>query len=141
ERDPTLGRGLPTSIRDVNDHFGYRDGELTILAARNSIGKALSLDTGILTPTGFVRMDDIKVGQEVIGSDGKPCQVVGVYPQGKRPMYKVTFSDGTSVECCDEHLWYTYTALDDRYGRDGSVKSLREIMDTLTVGTKPYPER
>src|SRR5690606_11927537 len=38
-RDPTVGRGLPTSIPEVSRHFGYRDGELTILAARNSIGK------------------------------------------------------------------------------------------------------
>lgn len=38
-RDPTVGRGLTTSIPEVSRHFGYRDGELTILAARNSIGK------------------------------------------------------------------------------------------------------
>jgi replicative DNA helicase len=140
-RDPTLGRGLPTAVPDLRSHFGYRDGELTVTAARNSIGKALGLDAQILTPTGFVRMGEIKVGQAVIGSDGKAHSVVGVYPQGIKPMYKVTFSDGTSVECCDEHLWYTWTAMDDRRGREGSVKSLREIMASLEVGTKPQPDR
>ena len=40
-----------------------------------------------------------------MGADGKPHPVIGVYPQGEKDIYRVTFTDKTTVECCDEHLW------------------------------------
>lgn len=48
---------------------------------------------------------DAKIGDSIIGGDGKPTNIIGVYPQGKVDLYKVTLSDGRSVVCCDEHLW------------------------------------
>lgn len=68
-------------------------------------GKALSLDTDLLTPTGNIKMGDVKVGDILIGKDGKPTKVTGVYPQGKKQLYKVVFKDDRSVECCEDHLW------------------------------------
>jgi hypothetical protein len=50
-------------------------------------------------------MGEISVGDEVIGRDGTPTEVIGVYPQGEKQIFRVTFSDGASTECCDEHLW------------------------------------
>jgi hypothetical protein len=119
-------------------------------------GKEQHLDAKILTPTGWVRMGDIKVGDLVIARDGTPTPVIGVYPQGEKSSYRVTFDDGSSTECGEDHLWYTQVAMDrgrnysplsvpaklpwtrqrdwepTEYGdRPGSVKTLREIMDTL----------
>lgn len=68
-------------------------------------GKAQPMDAKILTPSGWIKMGDIKVGDQVVGSDGRPCNVTGVYPQGKREVCRVHFSDGASTTCCDEHLW------------------------------------
>ena len=31
--------------------------------------------------------------------------VTGIYPQGIKPIYKITFSDRTSTLCSDEHIW------------------------------------
>ncbi len=67
--------------------------------------KAQPLDAPILTPHGWRRMRDIKEGDEVIGSNGSKVNVVGVYPQGVVPAYRVTFTDGTSTVCSDSHLW------------------------------------
>lgn len=72
-------------------------------------GKAQSLDSKILTPTGWVRMGDIHVGDTVIAGDGTPTLVDGVFPQGEKEIFRVVFSDGSSTECCDEHLWLTST--------------------------------
>src|SRR5262249_24208329 len=33
------------------------------------------------------------------------CNVVGVYPQGKKPLFKLTFDADESIYCCAEHLW------------------------------------
>lgn len=64
QEDPTIGRGLPTGVRSLDRHFGYRMGEITVDAARNSIGKTawdlqqalhLSMDQGI--PTKFFSLE------------------------------------------------------------------------------------
>src|SRR5687767_12103259 len=68
-------------------------------------GRALALYSNLLTPTGWRKMGDVKVGDLVIGSDGKPTKVLGVYPQGKKKVYRVTMTDGASAVACAEHLW------------------------------------
>lgn len=78
------------------------------------IGKAEPLDALILTPNGFKRMGEIKIGDKVISGSGKQCNVTGVFPQGIKSVYKVSFTDGTSVECCKEHLWRVQTPEDRR---------------------------
>jgi phosphate starvation-inducible PhoH-like protein len=69
------------------------------------LGKANSIDTQVFTPFGKKKMGDIMVGDFVIGSNGLPTLVEGVYPQGIKDLYRVTFNDGYSTLCCKEHLW------------------------------------
>ena len=88
-------------------------------------GKAQPLDAKVLTPDGWARMGDISVGDMVIGRDGKPTRVVGVFPQGEKDIYRVTFSDGSATECCDEHLWLTQT-----YAERNSAVSARRLGKT-----------
>ncbi len=70
-----------------------------------SVGKALADYEPVLTPGGWTRIADLTVGDEVVGSDGRPTQVLGVYPQGERELYAVTLKDGTTIECDADHLW------------------------------------
>ena len=94
------------------------------------LGKAQPEDSGILTPGGWKRLGDIRVGSSVIDPDtGKPCTVTGVYPQGDREIFRVTLSDGTSTRCCAEHLWHVYTPNDRIRGNPGRVLSLQQIME------------
>jgi superfamily II DNA or RNA helicase len=72
-------------------------------------GKSLPVNTLIPTPTGYKKMGDIQVGDRVFGSDGLPTTVLGVFPQGMRDVYRITFSDGRTVLCDKEHLWNAYT--------------------------------
>jgi superfamily II DNA or RNA helicase len=69
-------------------------------------GKPLHDDTEIPVPGGtFVRMGALKVGDKVIGSDGKPTRVVAVDPQGVIPLYRLTFDDCAEVLAGAGHLW------------------------------------
>lgn len=61
--------------------------------------------TIIPTPEGYKKLGAIKVGDYVFDRYGKPTRVLGVYPQGQKQIYKITFQDGTIAECADEHLW------------------------------------
>lgn len=63
---------------------------------RSGIGKALSLDSDIITPNGITKMKDIKVGDLVIDSSGQPQSVIGVYYQGLIDCYRVTFQTAQS---------------------------------------------
>lgn len=84
---------------------GLARGELGVIIAPLGTGKAQPLHSKILTPTGWTTMGEVKIGDLVISRDGKPTKVLGVYPQGERPIYKVSFNDGTSTLCDEEHLW------------------------------------
>ena len=75
-------------------------------------GKALAMDSKVLTPRGFVRNDSLKVGDKVISGRGTISTVLGVYPQGKKPMYDVVFDDGSTVRCSIDHLWTVQTRED-----------------------------
>lgn len=104
-REPIPGRDIKCLPKLNNLLRGLRPYELTILMGPPKSGKALSVDTPVLTPQGFVPMRDIQAGSEVVGQDGLPKRVLGVYPQGKVESYEITFQDGSSVVCCGDHLW------------------------------------
>ena len=78
-------------------------------------GKMQDLNTKIRVPNGWKRMGDIKVGDEVITEHGTKTKVTGVYPHGKKDMYKITFYDGRTARCGLEHLWYIYSASHNRW--------------------------
>jgi replicative DNA helicase len=84
---------------------GLQASDFIIIAGRPSMGKAQPLDARIKTRTGWKRMGELRLGDELASVDGRPSRVSGIYPQDLRQVYRVTFSDGRSTECCAEHLW------------------------------------
>lgn len=71
-------------------------------------GKALVNDAVIPTKTGFKKVEEIQVGDQLIGSDGHFTMVDGVYPQGKHTVYRLMLRDGRSVKCNGDHIWTVY---------------------------------
>lgn len=104
----------------------FYEGCCNVIASAGS-GKALVNGTGVLTPTGYVSIEKLNIGDIVFGQDGKPCHVCGIYPQGEKEVYEVVFSDGNSIECCEDHLWFYQTA-NMRNQKKFDVKPLKEIM-------------
>lgn len=76
-----------------------------LLADQTGSGKSLVNSTRVLTPTGWVNISDLEVGDKVIGTEGVSHYVTGVFPQGEKEVLEAHFSDGCVVECCEEHLW------------------------------------
>ncbi len=107
-----------------------------ILADDMGLGKVLANDTPVLTPYGWVKNGDLKVNDYVIGSNGKPTKILGVYPQPEKNFYNITLTDGTVIESCDEHLWAVQTITHKKRNSGFVVKELKEIMNDLTYGTK-----
>ena len=80
-------------------------GYVALLNMEPGAGKGSPLDEPVLTPRGWVTMGDLYVGDQVVGSDGKPTEVTGVFDRGTLPVYRVTFRDGSSVRVDGDHLW------------------------------------
>ena len=94
-------------------------------------GRAQPLDSLLMTPNGWRKMGEIKLGDLVIGSDGKPTEVIGVYPQGVKKVYRLTMTDGSSVLACNEHLWQVKTLEDKRRNKPARVLETQEMLDNF----------
>jgi phosphate starvation-inducible PhoH-like protein len=94
-------------------------------------GRAQPLSSGVLTPSGFRPIGALRVGDLVIGSNGQPTPVLGVYPQGRKDVFRVRTQDGASTLCCSEHLWHVFTPEDRRRGKPGRVVETQEMIGRL----------
>jgi phosphate starvation-inducible protein PhoH and related proteins len=94
-------------------------------------GRAICVDSPVLTPDGFRPIGSLAVGDLVIGSNGEPTPVLGVYPQGEKDMYRLTTQDGASVLCSGDHLWAVTTRDDRRRGKPLRVLTTLEMRGNL----------
>jgi hypothetical protein len=76
-----------------------------IVAFDVGVGKYLENDEPVLTPDGWKRNGDLEEGDMVIAVDGTSTKILKVFPHKDKPIYRMTFSDGTYSLCGDEHLW------------------------------------
>ena len=103
----------------------FLDGEKqSVIGGYAGVGKAQPINTIIPTPQGDKRLGDLRVGDYVYDRFGKPTKILGVFPQGELPCYIVTFEDGRTTRCNDQHLWSYYTSKGNL-----STKTLREMID------------
>lgn len=83
--------------------YGLKPTNTILFYGVPGIGKACWNEEQIITPEGLKKIKDIKVGDYIYGKNGKETKVLGVYPQGKKKLYKVILADGRSLICCGEH--------------------------------------
>lgn len=76
-----------------------------IFSGSRGRGKEQPISSLVLSDKGFIRMGDVTLDTKVFGCDGKLHPVTGIYPQGVKDVYEITFSDGTTARCGLEHLW------------------------------------
>jgi replicative DNA helicase len=106
--------GVPTGFSDLDALTnGLHPGQMVVIAARPAIGKALALDTPLPTPVGWTTMGEVRVGDQLLGADGKPTQVIAATEvmQG-RPCYEVEFDDGDVIVADENHQWLTWNPHD-----------------------------
>jgi phosphate starvation-inducible protein PhoH and related proteins len=94
-------------------------------------GRAQPLFTKVLTPNGFRPIGQLRVGDLVIGSDGSPTEVLGVYPQGFKEIYRIHAQDGSSTLASGDHLWAVYTRKDRSSGKPPRLLQTKEMIGNL----------
>lgn len=123
-----LGDGLRLPLDAVTQTFA--------VLAKRGVGKRLSLDTPLPTPTGWTTMGDVAIGDEVLDERGRPCRVTYLSPIALGDSYRVTFNDGTEILADAEHLWLTH----DRGRPSARVNVERSSGEPRLVGGASRPQ-
>ena len=135
-KNPAAVTGKATGYIDLDEMTtGLQDGDLVIVAGRPSMGKAQALDAKVKTPSGWKEMGALQVGDALASVDGRASIVTGIYPQGVRQVYRLTFSDGRTAEACAEHLWRVHF----REWEEPRVLATHKVAELL--GKKRYQQR
>ncbi len=103
------------------DHVGVVEKRLSGGRVQTIEGNGLPYNTPILTPRGWKPIGELSVDDAVIDPQGMPSKVTGVYPQGVRPCYRLTLSDGRTIIADKNHRWSV------RFNRNITVKTTAEL--------------
>lgn len=133
--------GIQTGITSVDAKIGgMQNGELWLFAGYSSDGKAVAVSQPIVTPDGLRLMGDLQVGDLVCNTYGGASVVQGVYPQGVRKIYRLEFSDGTSAEATEDHLWTVKRRMPQWIRQsDGTRKKVNQEVDRTYTTSELMP--
>lgn len=108
-------------------------------------GKILSNEGVILTPFGFKKGIELKVGDLVNNPDGSIQRIIQIKPEIELPLWRVYFSDNTFTDVAKDHLWLAWKTRKSRkiknkrsFGeKSAEVVETREILEWLDQGYNP----
>lgn len=109
-------------VQSLRDADRVKNNPLTIIAQRGAQERMLSqnvdiligggnrggpllVDTKVVTPFGYRRIDDLKAGDIISGLDGGMQRVIYKVNHGMLPSYKLKFIDGSEVIASSDHPW------------------------------------
>lgn len=106
ENKPSFRNKLKPRSENQKDYIrSIAENTITFCQGKPGSGKALTLNAKLFTRTGPISMGEVKIGDEIANPDGSFSKVLAIYPQGKKRVFRVYFSNETYVDCCEEHLW------------------------------------
>ena len=102
-------------------------------------GKLFPTGTKVVTPTGHINIENIKIGDTVCSWEGT-SKVTNKFYNSNAKIYRITFDNKDSIECCEDHLWWVKDSSFCKYvirenkrsgirGSDWLVKSTKELLD------------
>lgn len=109
------------AIAEISDDLRSPHPTHRLLQGDVGSGKAQPLHSKVLTPDGFITMGAVRPGTRVCTPDGGTSEVLQVFPQGVRPVYRIKFDDGTYVDADDDHLWAVVRVKPGRFQKSGEV--------------------
>lgn len=136
KEDQNIKIPFPPAMSKLNEMMngGMEYGEVSVVGALTSIGKGLLGTDYVITPDGTKLVSDVKVGDSLVGSDGRPTKVTGVFPQGIKKIFKITLNDDTVLKCDEDHLWAWRTQYQRRNNRENNVTNVYEMIESMNSG-------
>ena len=87
----------------------------------------------VLTPNGWVKIGDLKIGDKVCGTNKSIQTVLGVFDKGEKDVYQITIGKDRKVLCSGDHVW----TLKKIYCKDKKQYTVNKILeDGITTKSK-----
>lgn len=115
--DPKPGQNVPEKARgiaflgnemDTNRELWFNKSDMCthiLVFGSTGAGKALQDSEPVFTPSGWRRIDTLKVGDQIFTPDRQITTVTDIFPQGLQPLWELKFDDGRSIAVTPDHLW------------------------------------
>lgn len=107
--------------------------DILVTGGNRGGGKANTVSTLVVTPSGYRKIGDLEVGDEICTPYDGVQRVNGIFDQGKNTVYHLYFDDGTKVVVMDNHRFLA------RIGNTGNFKVMtaREVMNEYKLNAQP----
>lgn len=116
--------------RDIMDAFTQPGINRVVVKSASQVGKALDVETPIMTTTGWKRMGDLTINDQVFDENGNPVRILAVSEVwNDRPCYEVKFSDEEVIIADENHDWYVDVDTDGTFILE--TKSIYKIISWL----------
>ena len=130
QRDPKKRFYLPRRkqlhpLVDAMQSLMDDDLDLLGISLPPGVGKLLADDTPVITKDGWKNHGDLKVGDYVVGMDGKYKMVQHVFEKGVAD-YEVEFTNHDKVKCHGNHEWYVWNRHRNKY----EILTTREMAES-----------
>ena len=102
-----------------------------VISAPSQTGKQLDGNTLIPTPDGLKPLACLSVGDIVYSMDGTATCVLWKSCPQYRPMYRVTFDDGTYLDAGDEHKWLASESDMNQHRKPEVVYTTQQMYDEM----------
>ena len=102
-----------------------------VISAPSQTGKQLDGNTLIPTPDGLKPLRDLMVGDLVYSMDGTATSILWKSCPQYRPMYRVTFDDGTYLDAGDEHKWLASESDMNQHRKPEVVYTTQQMYDEM----------
>lgn len=140
ESTPTLGQGIAFLGNELktNKELWFTDSDMRthlLVFGSTGAGKALRLNEWVHTPEGWRKNSELQIGDYVSTPDGGRSQIVGIFPQGEKRLWKLTFADGRSIKVSEDHLWEIHNNVHDEHF---NANISGEVVSTLEVQNRIY---
>ena len=111
----------------------HSDVDILVTGGNRGGGKANPYYTPVVTPSGFRRIGDLKVGDKICTPYEGLQEVSAIFEQGKNTIYCLHLDDGTELRCMDNHRFYARAHADEPF----MVWTARDIFDIYKIDIKP----
>ena len=133
-----VARRLQLVVADLHDKS--RPQGSFLFAGSTGVGKLITNDTPVpvYDDSGVVTIKkhgDLRVGDYVFDREGKPTEILGVFPHKDQDIYRVSFTDGRTLDVGGPHLWTVYTA------KQRSNKHAGKDVTPMTLTTEEMVKR
>lgn len=104
-----------------------------LVEIQTGMGKAQSVRAKVKIPGGWTTNGELSVGDNVVMQDGSTSFVTGIFPQGFKDIFRVTYEDGRQADFCAEHLWLVYIKQEATGETEPKIVDTKEVIRLLVT--------